>query len=280
MVPQDTLEPPVIGLLTDFGLSDTYVAQIKAVMHGFRPDDSIIDISHDVPPQDVLAGAYLLETASRSFRRDVIRVAVVDPGVGTSRRRLVVRSGGEHGSLFVGPDNGLLSCALPAGVRSRRRLSQPYAASQVSLPPEIVAVSIESGVVTPSATFEGRDVFAQVAMQLATGARSLDDLGPRVGSMLAFPQFRAPLAADGSLEGLVLHVDRFGNLITDIHGADLAPNPRFDIAGRRLPLARTYAEGSGLCAIVSSAATIEIALPNGSAAATLGIGRGARVTAR
>jgi S-adenosylmethionine hydrolase len=194
---------------------------------------------------------------------------VVDPGVGTSRRRLALQAEGHY---FVGPDNGVLSAALPDDARGQRTAGLVYEAAAIDVPPGVRAVAGAGGA-TPnvSATFEGRDVFAPAAAFLANGGDILQ-IGRLVARMLALPAFRAP-----ELRGVVLHVDRYGNMITDVRGDDLAPDTQFEVAGRRLRLVRTYGESSDVCAIVGSAGYVEVALPNGSAAAALGLGKGAVV---
>jgi S-adenosylmethionine hydrolase len=278
MVPQDSLGPPIVTLLTDFGLGDAYVGVIKGVILSRAPHARLVDLTHEVPPQAIESAAFLLEGAWRYFPAGTVHLVVVDPGVGTQRRRIALRS---DGHLFVGPDNGVLSAALPDRTRGTRASGEAYVAKEVPLPAGVEAVLIESETLLShslSATFEGRDAFAPAAGHLAAGA-PLSDLGPPADRILALPAFRAPRRPDGSLDGLVVHVDHYGNLITDVRAADLPPNPLFEVAGRVVPLARTYAEGQGLCAIVSSAGSVEIALPNDSAAAALGIGRGAHVSA-
>jgi len=174
----------------------------------------------------------------------------------------------------------LLSSALPDEARGSRSYGEGYHARRVALPPSIVAIELDSEAFgsRPSATFEGRDIFAPAAARLAAGA-SLSDLGTVVVDIEAFPAFRAP-GAEGSIEGRVLHVDVYGNLITDIRASDLPPNPRIQVAGRELGLSHTYSTALGLSAIAGSSGFVEIAVPNGSAAALLGLGPGDEVTAK
>jgi S-adenosylmethionine hydrolase len=250
---------------------------VKGVILSMAPGCQLVDLTHEVLPQAVLEGCFLLETAWRYFPPGTIHLVVVDPGVGTPRGRIALEC---EGHFFVGPDNGCLSAALPASMRGARRPGEPYAARPLPLPADITAVSIDSGIVRQpvSATFEGRDVFAPAAAVLARGAR-LADLGPRVERLACFPAFQAPLEGP-SVYGQVIHTDRFGNLITDIRIADLALAPRFEVAGRQIDgLTRTFAEATGLAAVGGSSGLVEIVMPNGSAAALLGIGLGTRVTA-
>lgn len=277
MASEDALTgPPVVTLLTDFGVADPYVGVMKGVILAKAPSAQVVDLTHEVPPQQALQGALLLETAWRYFPPGTVHVAVVDPGVGTARARLAISSGGHY---FVGPDNGLLSSSLPDGVRGARQPGALYESRRIQLPADVSAVVIDNASLfrhPVSSTFEGRDVFAPAAAHLASGG-ALSDLGHRVTSIGAFPAFRAPRSGS-ALEGLVLHVDRFGNLITDIRPEDSPPAPSFRIAGRRLALATTYETASGPSAIVGSSGFVEIAVPNGSAARVLGAGTGDVVT--
>jgi S-adenosylmethionine hydrolase len=189
---------------------------------------------------------------------------------------LAVAAGGH---FFVGPDNGSLSTALSGESRRQRGAEEDYEARMVEAR-GVDAVRIEARKVNEgaiSATFEGRDVFARAAAALANGT-ALAALGEPAPEMLAFPAFAAPMGPRG-LAGIVLRVDRFGNLITDIRGEGLAADARVVTAGRELRRARTYAEFDELAAIVGSSGYVEIAAPNGSAAAALGLAAGARVEA-
>jgi S-adenosyl-L-methionine hydrolase (adenosine-forming) len=185
-----------------------------------------------------------------------------------------------RGSPLVGPDNGLLSGAFQAALRRRRRPGESYRPKRLVLPSDVKGVIIEPGDRTDvSATFEGRHVFAPAAGHLASGGR-LSELGPAVSDLAALPAFRAPRSEDGVLQGVVLHIDHFGNAITDIAGSDLPSLCLVEVAGRRLELRRTYAEADGVCAIVSSTGRVEIAMPNSNAARELSMVPGMEVTVR
>ena len=267
--------PPAITLLTDFGLEDVYVGVIKAVIHRLAPQSPVIDITHAVAPQDVVQGAFLLEQAWRYFPEGTVHLVVVDPGVGTSRRRLALAYQGHY---FIGPDNGVLSAAMPDTARPARRIGETYEAQELIVPSGVRAFAGEpSAGAKVSATFEGRDVFAPAAAFLA-GGTDITRTGRPLDRLRAFPAFRAPRDERGMLLGLVLHEDHYGNLITDIRAADLPERAVFEVAGRRLSLAHTYAEAPGLCAIVGSTGYIEIAQPNGSAAEALSAGKGTAVS--
>ncbi|NBC10647.1 MAG: hypothetical protein GVY24_02800 [Planctomycetes bacterium] len=187
----------VITLLTDFGSSDTYVGQMKGVLTSMAPQVTVVDLTHHVPPQDVLAAAIHLDAAVDAFADDTIHVAVVDPGVGSRRRGIALRN--ERGS-FVGPDNGLFTAVL-----------ERYPAKAI--------VSLEDRALfreTVSDTFHGRDIFAPAAAHLANGLH-LTEFGPLIDQpvRLDIPQ---PIENDdGSLAVHPLITDHFGNLITNLH---------------------------------------------------------------
>lgn len=243
----------LVALVTDFGRQDTYVGVLHAVILGICPTARVVDLTHDVPPQDVLAGALALEEAAPYLPEGTAVVAVVDPGVGSDRAALAARAGRR---CWIGPDNGLLSWHLGPDAEVVRLENPRYRLPEVSQ------------------TFHGRDVFAPAAAHLLSGV-PLADLGPRVSSWVQLPRPAPIRRPDGTLEAHVVAVDRFGNLILDARPADLPPHPRFEIADRRVEgLVPTYAAATGLCVLVGSSGRVEIALPNGSAAALLGIGRG------
>ncbi len=250
---------PVFTLTTDFGAGSGYPAQMKGVLLSAHPEARIVDVSHDVPRHDVLAGALLLEACVPWFPPRTIHVAVVDPGVGTARRGLCAVDA--DGRSFVAPDNGLLTPFLRPGTR---------------------AFEIDPGRAVPhprSATFHGRDLFAPAAALLAWGADP-GSLGPLVQDpvLLVLP---GATARDEEIVGETLVADPFGNLVTSIQAADLAGA---DVAaavadGREARWVRTYGEGSPgeLLAMLGSTGRVEIAVREGSAAALLGRARGAPV---
>ena len=264
----------VLTLLTDFGASDAYVAAVKGVVLGINPDVTIVDITHDVAPQDVRAAAFLLATAAPYFPRGTVHVAVVDPGVGTERRPLLVLT---PDAAYVGPDNGIFSSVLGLHV--------PFgddgpASGDAPLPPGVRAFHLTNPRYwrePVSRTFHGRDVFGPVAAHLTLGVRP-EQLGEPVEPIrrLALPTLRREA---GGLVGSVVHVDRFGNLVTNIPEADVDGLRTVSIAGRTIVgLSETYASGGdALIALVGSHGTLEIAVRDGSAAAALGVGAGERV---
>lgn len=252
------------ALLTDFGTADVYVGVMKAVMIGICPDARIVDLTHAIPPQDVVAGALALAAAAPYFPAGTIFLCVVDPGVGSARRAIAVRSAG---LTFVAPDNGLVSLAVGEGGVEVVALENPAYALPVM-----------------SRTFEGRDRFAPAAAWLARGV-DLATCGPRLD---AFVRLDLPAAeeSDGEIAGEVVRVDRFGNLVTNIPAAALArlsdgARVTVMVAGRTAPLVATYGEmpAGGLGALVGSTGHLEVSVNGGSAAATLGCGRGVRVRA-
>lgn len=267
-----------IVLLTDFGLRDAYVGVMKGVILRITPAATIVDLGHEVPPQDVAAGAYLLGTSYRYFAPDAIFVAVVDPGVGSARRAIALKT---PRGTFLAPDNGLLTPILgDAGI------DLPAEGGLATLPAtgEVVGVELTSRryFLDPvSATFHGRDVFAPAAAHLSRGA-PLDDLGPPLQLLRVLPAPR-PRRAGGRLVGQVVHVDRFGNLIADLTTADLASfaAPVVEVAGRQIAgLCHHYAERNGLLALIGSADRLEIAVNGGNAAEALGLRAGDRVVVR
>jgi hypothetical protein len=236
---------------------------MKGVMLGVCRDLQLVDVTHEVAPQDVFGGALVLRQAAPFFPRGTVHLAVVDPGVGSAREPIVIETA--HG-WFVGPNNGLLTLAAPAP-RRVHRIEHPA----FRLP-------------VVSATFHGRDLFAPAAAYLANGAPAAA-LGPALEEarvvQLDLPAVRREA---GTLRGEVIHVDRFGNLITNVFGATVAqPRPAeccVEIGGARISgVRRGYFEaGAGeLCAVVGSAGLLEVAVREGSATARLGLGRGAEV---
>jgi len=264
-VPTDAA-PEIITLTTDFGLSDPYVSAMKGVILSVNPRANVIDISHDIRPQQVLQAAFITQSAWPYFPPGAVHVAVVDPGVGTERRAIAIET---PDGRFVGPDNGVLSAVLPDAARP------DMGPDAVGLPEGYTAVEITNRQYMReqvSATFHGRDVFAPAAAHLSLGV-PLDELGPRVDRIIALPPLRARRNDAGEIAGRVVHIDRFGNVVTDIRDEDLPRDPiEVAIGGQRVRgLVRTYAEAQSLSALIGSSGYLEIALPNGSAAQQLGV---------
>jgi S-adenosylmethionine hydrolase len=253
--------PPIVTLLSDFGAGSGYPAQMKGAILGLLPEARLVDLSHEVPPFDVLAGALLLEACAPRFPPHAVHCAVVDPGVGTARRPLCVVDAA--GRRLVGPDNGLFTPFLGEGARA-------FALASPELAPA-----------PASATFHGRDLFAPVAAWLAGGGAP-ERLGPLVADpvRLRWPEARQE---GGLVRGEVLLADPFGNLLTSILAGDLPSGPlAVEVAGRPARLVRTYGEAreGELLALVGSSGRLELALREGSAARSLGLSRGAAVTVR
>lgn len=264
----------LITLLTDFGTSDTYVGQMKGVIAGINPDAQVMDITHAVRPQQIKQGAFLAQTAWHAFPAGTVHVAVVDPGVGTERRGIVIVTGQR---TFVGPDNGVLSAALPDQTR-------PAAADTIPVPQGVRAYEITNPSFMReevSATFHGRDVFSPTAAYFSLGRRP-DEVGPAIETLTALPAFRARDNGDGTFLGEVVHVDYYGNAITDIWAEDL-PAGRFtlEVVGRAItgPF-RTFADLTEAGAVVGGSGYLGIAAPQGNAAQLLGVAIGTPVRLR
>jgi S-adenosyl-L-methionine hydrolase (adenosine-forming) len=260
----------IITLTTDFGIQDEYVGVLKGVILGIDPEARVVDISHHIAAHDVVGAAFLLKSVFAWFPAGSIHAAVVDPGVGTRRAIVAARLAGH---VFIAPDNGLLN-----------PLIDTYGVD------ELVSVQNSAFFSQPlSRTFHGRDIFAPVAAHLA-GGTALREFGPALEpSQLTTLNWPRPhIDADGRLEGHVVWVDRFGNLVTDIHddlikalapegnGADL----RIHAGGMTLHgLASSYAqalEGEPV-AIIGSRDCLEIAVNQGSAEKLLSMGKGSPV---
>ena len=256
---------PLITLTSDFGLADGYVGAMKGVILSIAPAAALVDLTHQIPPQDVRAGAYALSQAAGEFPAGTVHLAVVDPGVGGPRRALAVRA---RGCLWVGPDNGLFTHVLgdPAAAAEARQLSH-------------------TGLARPdmSATFHGRDLFAPAAAHLASGF-PFAEVGPPVTDpvRLAAPQ---PRRDGADLIGEVVHVDGFGNLITNLPAAMLdalpgRPTVRVEADTVVAGLSATYGSvpDGDVVALIGSGGLLEIGVNGGSAADTLRLGRGSLVT--
>lgn len=262
----------LVALLTDFGLTDHYVGVMKGVMLGITPQLSFVDISHDVQPQNVRQGAFMLLNAYRYFPEGTVFLVVVDPGVGSTRRPIIVNAGAY---TFVAPDNGVLSYVLnELGDSAAYQLEN----SSYRLP-------------QLSASFHGRDLFAPAAAHAAAGVQP-SDFGRQISDLVSLPTPR--LVIEGAqVEGEVLHIDRFGNLVTSIgrleRSADglllipwlgdrvtratvVSPAARIFVNGQQLiGIQRTYSDVSPgeLFAMVGSGGFLEIAVSQGNAAHAL-----------
>src|SRR5919107_1281998 len=257
----------IVTLLTDFGTADYFAGALKGAVLASNPEAQLVDITHEVPPYDVEAGAFTLRAAFETFPAGTVHVAVVDPGVGSARRGVAVEG---RGHTFVGPDNGLFG-----HVYERVRPFRVFHLTNASYFRREV-----------SATFHGRDIFAPVAGALSRGVRA-EELGPEVFDCVRLPSAAPERAADGTLVGAVIHVDRFGNLVTNITPAELseesvARGVRLRIGGREVRRFRRFfaedPEGAGEpFAVWGSAGLLEVAVFRGSASGVLGAQRGGKV---
>jgi hypothetical protein len=254
---------PIIALLTDFGTSDHYAGAMKGVMLGICPEATLVDISHGVAPGDVLGAALELAASYRYFPAGTIFLVVVDPGVGSSRRAVAAQAGSYR---FVAPDNGVLTLAFDEGA-----------------PDEIVELTESRYARNPvSRTFEGRDRFAPAAAWLAQGI-ALRDLGRPAGSWHRLHVPAPSIDRDG-IDGEIVRIDRFGNLITNVgrHSVEAigAASLRVRIGSHEVSrVVSTYAEiePGELCALFGSSDHLENAANGKSAAAMTGVVRGAPV---
>jgi S-adenosylmethionine hydrolase len=245
---------PIITLITDFGTADGYVGEVKGVLLSHAPDAEIVDITHDIPPQDVERARLTVARIWRRFPAGSIHVVVVDPGVGSARAALAVAS---DGRFLVGPDNGVLSPALLFPSARAVTLNVPTGAS---------------------ATFHGRDVFAPAAAALARGA-TIDALGTEARSPIVRRTPEPTRRADGAIDGEIIVVDRFGNAVTNLISLR---GGMIEVGSLAIPIRRTYADvkpGEPI-AVVGSSGFIEIAIRDGDAARALKLARGTPVILR
>ena len=255
-----------ISLTSDFGLKDPYVAEIKAVILTICPTASIIDVTHEVEKFSIRTGAFMLASVAPYFPKGTVHTAIVDPDVGTPRRPIIVET---SQGFFVGPDNGLMMIAAEAqGIKQTRvienkRLMLPYISN----------------------TFHGRDVFAPAAAHIANGS-PLEEFGSKITDAVK-PEFALVTRNRGSLEGEVLHVDDFGNIITNLPGKEIAgfeerlvqvefpPHPP-----RQIKISKAYADVDPQepLALIGSHGYLEIALNRGNAARAFSVKTGNKIT--
>jgi S-adenosylmethionine hydrolase len=257
--PSKVVSPRIITLLTDFGTEDYFVGAIKGVILTRSPGAVIVDITHAIPPQDVRAGTFMLSAVYDNFPTGSIHLAVVDPGVGSNRRPILVEAAGHR---FVGPDNGLFSMILdrvPDG-NVRHVTNTAY-----FLP-------------NPSSTFHGRDIFAPVAAALAQGLRP-EELGPIIQDPTRFEFAECESLVDGSMAGRIIHIDHFGNCVTNFDRDRLqhlltARSFRLRVKEYEIhQLSRTYSEATAgePFVVIGSAGFLEISARCSSAARELKI---------
>ena len=242
----------MITLLTDFGTADYFVGAVKGAILSVNPKAVIADITHEIPPQDIEAGAFTLLASYKTFPVGTIHMAVVDPGVGSTRRPIVVSAGEQ---LFVGPDNGIFSyiCDRESSHRTFHITAEKYFRP------------------SPSSTFHGRDIFAPVAAALSNGVKP-EELGPEIGDEVRLEPLDRVTR--------IIHIDRFGNCITNITRDHLKPGAGLLINGKTIyDFRKFYGEdpSSTPFAIWGSAGFLEISVNGGSAAKALRVERGDKV---
>ncbi len=253
----------IVTLLTDFGYKDHYVAAMKGVILSICPDAQIIDVSHGVPSFDIISASYILKAAYKYFPEKTVHVVVVDPGVGTSRKAIVIET---KKYFFVGPDNGvLIPAAMDDGIRRVVEISGKYMRCRVS------------------STFHGRDIFAPVAAYIACGVR-LEEIGEVLHSYVA-PKFVEPEFTDGKVRAKIIYIDKFGNAATNVSnelvkkmGLKYGDKVKVEIKGQTivlpfLPSFGYVGEGEGLL-LINSEGYLELAVNLGSAAEKYGLNVG------
>jgi S-adenosylmethionine hydrolase len=252
----------IITLLTDFGSQDYFAGAMKGAILSINPAANIVDITHEIPPQDVRAGAFNLLAAYRDFPAGAIHVGVIDPGVGSARRGIVVSCAGQ---FFVGPDNGLFSwiCEREASFCAVELSNKKFFRHPVSR------------------TFHGRDIFAPVAAALSNGV-ALGEFGPVIDDLIRLESLAPGTADGGRIEATIIHIDRFGNCITNLTREHFGVGAKLIVSDREVSAFREFfseAQGNddALFCFVGSAGFVEIAVQNSSAAKILCARRGDRV---
>jgi S-adenosylmethionine hydrolase len=259
----------IITLLTDFGMRDYFVGAMKGAILSINRHALIVDITHEIPPQDIETGAFHLLATYKHFPAGTIHVAVVDPGVGSTRKPILIDCGEQ---FFVGPDNGIFSwvCEREGGRRAIHLTNEAFFRHPVS------------------ATFHGRDIFAPVAAALSTGV-AMREFGEKLGEYVSLDPLLPAVRSDGTVEGRVIHIDRFGNCITNLtpahfsadqatSGAKLVINGR-ELTSFRQSFSEGVIDGDDLFCLIGSAGFLEIAVRNSSAARVLNAERGHQVIA-
>ncbi len=259
----------IIGLLTDFGTRDYFVGAMKGAILSVCADAKIVDITHQIEPQNISAASFTLRACYRNFPAKTVFVAVVDPGVGSSRRAILVET---TDYFFIAPDNGLLSFIFnerensDAGAENFFRVfeltNEKYFAKK------------------PSRTFHGRDIFAPVAAHLASGVAP-EKFGAEISDFVCFEENRPRKISGGESEAEVIHIDRFGNLITNLTRENLPEKFSLQIGGRKIERLREFfaeAEKNEVFMIFGSAGFLEIAAYKASAKELLKVETGAKVS--
>lgn len=254
----------VITITTDFGLQDYYVSAMKAVMLNIAADTRLVDISHEIPSQDIMAGSWILKNSATLFPPGTVHTVVIDPGVGTERDPVALRIGDQ---FFVGPDNGIFSLLTSEKEYQAVRLTNADYWRE-----------------NPSNTFHGRDIFAPVAAHLSEGV-PLEELGDPIDELVTY-RWTVPIADKDGLEGMVIHIDKFGNLITNITEDLLADvigdkNVRIYVGNTILDeIAKTFGnvtEGEPV-AYIGSSGMLEVGINKGNAEEMLSVQKGAQIS--
>ena len=269
----------VITFTTDFGQADGYAAAMKGVALDINPEAVLVDISHSIAPQDIAQAAFILSTVYEFYPVRTIHLVIVDPGVGTERRAVILRT--PHAD-FVAPDNGVLSYIIRHYATGQAKSGKYRLEPGDSL--EAIAISRPEFWRSPvSNTFHGRDIFTPVAAHLSLGIPP-SEFGEPVNSLVVLPAVGPDRLSDGTLVGHILHIDSFGNLITDIKSSDLTrddPDLTIEAGGQLISgTSHTYSSGKGLIALIGSSGYLEIALPDGSARSFLNVTKGDEVRIR
>lgn len=246
------MKSSIITLLTDFGTKDHYVASMKGVILRINPGCTIVDITHDIKPQDIIEGAFVLGNCFSYFPKGTIHLSVVDPGVGSPRNPVLLVT---QNYFFIGPDNGLFEC-----VKKKEKLKQAVALTKEKYFLPVV-----------SRTFQGRDIFAPVAAHLSLGIKA-NAFGHKAGPLKEL-RIKEPIIRDGKLLGEILHIDHFGNLISNINGKAIFEFARgrsfvIRIGGRNIRnVKKGYWEGRGddPIGLVGSSGLLELSVREGSA---------------
>ncbi len=250
----------IITLLTDFGTQDYFVGAMKGVILSINPNAKIIDITHEIPPQDIQAGAFTIANYYKTFPPQTIHICVVDPGVGSNRRQILVETGE---CFFIAPDNGLLSFV--------------YANEQDFRVSELTNEKFFRKPV--SRTFHGRDVFAPIAAHLSRKV-SVIELGREIKNFIQFKTSEPRTISAGKVEAEIIHIDRFGNLITNLKSENTPEKFVLEVNGKRIDTHHKYyaeAKTGEIFSILGSADFLEIVVFNDSAEDLLNVSAGEKV---
>jgi len=264
--------PPVITLTSDFGNQDVYAASMKGVILSINQHATVIDITHNIKSYNVEKAAFILSTVYHHFPSGTIHVVIIDPGVGSQRKAVILKT---PSAIFIAPDNGVLSYIIDGLEPPSSQLQSATVAelNQKQVPANSKAISISNQKYWShpvSTTFHGRDIFAPVAAHLSMGIPA-EEFGEVLDSLYVFPVPHPYHDVEGNLNGIVLYIDHFGNLFTNISEHNL-PQGKISITvghHKISGLSTCYRQSEGLTAIISSNGYLEIALKEGNAAQLL-----------